>query len=456
MTDPNSPPQIPMSGNPAFKAPSRRQFLGATALAGAAAIVGASGCASGSKRTAALPSPSVRAGRVNPPGRNDTIRMAIIGTGGMGTGHAHAFMNFNQRGTEKVEVVAIADPCDERRMNCLKACQEKQPGVEVQETRQYREILERDDIHGVLVASPEHWHAQHAIDALQAGKDVYCEKPMTLELDEALEVRKAVLAHPDQIFQVGTQMIMLPKYREARKAIKEGKIGPAVWSQTSYCRNSTSGEWNYYGINPDWKPGVNLDWDMWLGRMPKRDWDPKIFARWRRYRDFSTGIIGDLLVHVMTPLIYALDAGWPTRVVATGAHIVDHDMENFDQVNLTVQYGNGHTMVVAGSTANEVGLETMIRGHKANMYLGGRHVDIRPERIYVDDVDREEITCPDIGNDQDQLRLNWLASMRSREPAASNIDLASKVMVAVDLAARSMWTGHAYKFDGETLKASRV
>lgn len=442
-------------GFSSMSSPTRRQFLGATALAGAAAVLGASGSAKGSARVGAEAGlrPTVKAGRINPPGEGP-IRMGIIGTGGMGTGHAHAFLSFNESGQEQVQIVALADVCDERRTSCHAHCVEKQPGVEVSETRDYRELLARDDIHAVLIASPEHWHAQHAIDALEAGKDVYCEKPMTLGLGPAMAVRKAVLARPDQIFQVGTQMIMLPKYQEARKVIKSGLIGPAVWSQTSYCRNSTTGEWNYYSINPEWKPGVNLDWKAWLGELGPREWDPKVYARWRRYRDFSTGIIGDLLVHVMTPLIHALDAGWPTRVVATGAHIVDHDMENHDQVNLTVQYGNGHTMVVAGSTANEVGLDTMIRGHKANIYLGGRHCDIRPERIFVDEIDSTEITCPDIGNDQDQLRLNWLSCVRSRQPAASNIDLASKVMVAVDLATRSMWDGKSYDFDPDTLQAS--
>ncbi|MFG0292547.1 MAG: Gfo/Idh/MocA family protein [Phycisphaerales bacterium JB050] len=436
--------------------PGRRQFLGATALAGAAAVLGTAGCASSASSRPSRLFPTVKAAKGKAPTAGETIRLGIIGTGGMGNGHAHAMMNFNNAGTDKVELVALADVCDERRNHCLRGCNEKQKGVEVQSTRNYKEVLAREDIHGVIIASPEHWHAQHAIDALEAGKDVYCEKPMTLELWQAMDVREAVLKHPERIFQVGTQMIMLPKYKAAREAIKQGKIGPAVWSQTSYCRNSTTGEWNYYGINDEWKPGVNLDWNAWLGYLGPREWDPKVYARWRRYKDFSTGIIGDLLVHVMTPLIFALDAGWPTRVLATGAHVVDMDMENFDQVNLTVQFENGHTMIVAGSTANEVGLETMIRGHKANMYLNGRHVDIRPERIFVDDVDREEITCSDIGNDQDQLRLNWLKCMRTREAAASNIDLASKVMVAVDLAAKSMWDGHAYTFDPETMRAKRV
>ncbi|MEM9083001.1 MAG: Gfo/Idh/MocA family oxidoreductase, partial [Planctomycetota bacterium] len=382
--------------------------------------------------------------------------VAVVGTGGMGTGHANALMSLADRGDAKVQVAAIADVCDERRMNCFKGCAEKQPGVSVIETRDYRELLAREDIHAVLVASPEHWHAQHVIDALHAGKDVYCEKPLTLRLDQALAVREAVLAHPDQIFQVGTQMIMLPKYQEARKALRAGKIGTPIWSQTSYCRNSPDGEWNYYGINDEWDPEKNIDWEEWLGYLGPREWDPKVYARWRRYRDYSTGIIGDLLVHVMTPMIFALDAGWPVHVSCTGAHMIDKDMENHDQINMTVKFENGHTMVVAGSTNNEVGLETMIRGDMANMYLNGRHVNIRPERAYVDDIDREEIKCADIGNDQDQLRIDWLECIRTREPAASNIDLASKVMVAVDLATKAAWDGGAYKFDPVSLEASKA
>ena len=90
------------------------------------------------------------------------------------------------------------------------------------------------------------------------------------------------------------------------------------------------------------------------------------------------------------------------------------------------------------------------------MYLNSRHCEIRPERIFVDEVDQRTIECPDIGNDQDQLRLNFLECVRTRTPAVSNIDLASKVMVAVDLACRSMWEGYAFKFDPKTMRASRA
>ncbi len=432
---------------------SRRTFLAQSAALAGVAMLGAQ--AGAGTMGAANLVPSVKSRKGNIPNPGEPIKMGIIGTGGMGGGHLNSIISLAKQGLTDTQIVAVCDVCDSKLEGAKRVAEEKQ-GISVEAYRDYRELLKRDDIHGVLIASPEHWHAQHIIDALAAGKDVYTEKPMTLRLDQALAVRKAVLAHPERIFQVGTQMIMLPKYNKARDIIKSGLIGPAVWSQTSYCRNSTSGEWNYYGIDPDWKPGVNLDWDAWLGYLGPREWDPKVYARWRRYKDFSTGIIGDLLVHVMTPLIFALDSGWPTRVVATGAHVVDHDMENHDQVNLTVQYEDGHTMVIAGSTANEVGLETMIRGHKANIYLNSRHCEIRPERLFVDDIDSERIECEDIGNDQDQIRLNWLECIRTREPAKSNIALASKVLVAVDLATRSMWEGHAFSFDPDKMRASKA
>jgi predicted dehydrogenase len=438
---------------------TRRRFLAQSAAGAAAAAALGSFASTGNARSVrTTASVAARAG-VRPPAAGEAVRIAVIGTGGMGTGHVNAFLNFAQKGDASVHVVGLADVCQSHLDRAAKAVAEKQAGVPCQATRNYKELLAREDIHGVLIASPEHWHAQHAIDTLASGKDVYVEKPMTLRLDEAIDLRAAVLAHPERIFQVGTQMMMLPKYREARKLIAEGAIGKPTWSQTSYCRNSKDGEWNYYEIDEKWDPSTNLDWDNWLGKLGPRAWDPKIFARWRRYRDFSTGIIGDLLVHVMTPMVYALGdtVGWPTRVTALGGHYIDKAMENHDQVNLTIQFENDHTMIVAGSTNNEVGLETLIRGHEANLYLGGRNTLLRPERIYVDDVEAQEIELPDIGNDQDQLRLDWLRCIRSREAAQSNIDLASKVMVIVDLATRSMWDGgRGYTFDPITLKAAAV
>lgn len=433
---------------------SRRDFLVRTAAAaGAAAVLSSAGTASGARPrwTAPRALPGVP---LNP---GDTIRIGVIGTGGMGTGHCDAFCSIMKRGKDKVEVAALADVCDPRAENAKKKVDAAQ-GSNVETYRDYRKLLARDDIHAVLIASPEHWHAQMAIDAILAGKDVYLEKPMTLDLADALRLRETVKANSERLLQVGTQMMQLPKYQEAQKLIAAGGIGKPTFSQTSYCRNSHDGEWNYYSIDPKWEPGKNLDWDAWCGPLGKAPWDPKVYARWRRYRKYSTGIIGDLLVHQITPLMMALDQGWPTRVCAGGGHLIDKAMENHDQVNLTVEFEKEHVLMVAGSTCNEVGLETMIRGHKGNIYLGDRHCTFRPERIFVEreNLEQKKIECPDIGNDQDAHRLDWLRCIRTREQPLAGIDLGTKVMVIVDLATRSLWEGAAFTFDPRTLTVKKA
>lgn len=431
---------------------TRRRFLAqAAAVAGVAAIAGSAEASVKPRFKATRSKVSVK-----PPKSGETLKVGVIGPGGMGTGHCMSIIALNKQQREDVQVVAIAD-VNQVRMGATAQRMDSEQGFACDQYTDYRELLARDDIHGVVIASPEHWHAKHAIDALMAGKDVYCEKPMTLRLDQALALRQVVHANPDRIFQVGTQKMILPKYISAKKVIEAGTIGNPIFSQTSYCRNTPSGEWNYYGLDPKWQPGVNVDWKGWLGDKPYQEWDPKVYARWRRYKDFSTGIIGDLLVHEITPLLMALETkGWPTRIVASGGHYIDKDMENHDQVNLNIQLEGEHTMIVAGATNNEVGIENMIRGNKGNIYLNGLHCEVRPTRPYVDEVEQETILSEDIGNDQDGLRLNWMNCMRTREPAISNVDHATKVMVIVDLATRSMWEGSAFEFDRKSMSVRKL
>jgi len=445
MIEPRSAP------NPSNNAPtpSRREFLTRTAaVVGAASLIGS--CAKSDVEA------STRKSRARLElGPDDTVRMGVIGTGGMGRGHCGAFLGINERGDENVHIVAVSDVCKTHLDKALEICR-KQDGVEVKGYRYYKDLLARDDIHGVLIAAPEHWHADIAIDAILAGKDVYLEKPMTRDMPDAMRLRAVLEANPHMRLQVGTQKIMLPKYVEARKLLAENAIGKPTFSQTSYCRNSKDGEWLYYAIDPDVQLGAVLDWKEWCGPLGEQDWNTEIFNRWRRYRMYSTGIIGDLLVREMTPLVMALDVGWPTRVTATGGHYIDKAMENHDQVNLTIQFEGEHTMIVAGSTCNDLGLETLVRGHHATMYLGSNNVRIVPQRLYVDDIDEKTVECTHIGNDQDALRVNWLDCLRTRKQPLANVELSTKIMVIVDLATRSMWDGHAYHFDPESMKVSRA
>jgi predicted dehydrogenase len=434
--------------------PSRRQFLSTTAAA-AGVFAASSSCTTvAGSRFDWRSRPVPKAAKPPAIGPDDTIRMAIIGPGGMGSAHMRSTVDQAKKGEEKVEIVALAEVCKPRLDEALGWLRENQPGVEVEGYRDYKQLLARDDIHCVLIASPEHWHATHAVDAIAAGKDVYLEKPMTLRLDDALWLRAVMQANPEMRLQVGTQYMTWGKYQAAKELIAANKIGKPVFSQTSYCRNSKGGEW-LYGIDESVEPGEMLDWEAWCGPLGVQEWDTEVYHRWRRYRDYSTGIIGDLLVHMMTPMVYALDCGWPTRVNASGGHYIDKAMENHDQVNLTVEFEAEHTMIVAGSTCNSTGLPPLIRGHEANLELGGNNCVLRPEQPFVDDIDPEEIEC-DNSAPQEKLRLNWLSCVRSREQNVSQVDLASHVMVIVDLATRSMWDGQSYSFDPATLESKPI
>ena len=443
---------------------SRRDFLARTAAAaGAAALVASAGA---SERRPDAP----KARKRSPLGPDQPINIAIVGIGApgmcaMGAGHIGAFTALAKQGKTNARIAALCDvnalTLEWGKNKVLEGGQADTPDTYTD----YKKLFARDDIHGVLLAVPEHWHAQMAIDAIAAGKDVYLEKPMTLNLADALRLYEAQKANPEVKVQVGTQMVNLPRYHEARKLIAEGAIGTPTFTQCSYCRNSKNGEWHYV-TEPDqkiwpgkkWTPGENLDWETWCGPLGKMAWDPKVYTQWRRYRKTSTGILGDLLVHEITPMLVALgpENGWPVRVVATGGHLVDKEMENHDNVHLAIQFESGHQMFVCGSTCNEVGVEKMIRGHKANLYLNSRHCVLRPERTFADEIDERTVECPDIGNDQDLHRLHWLKCIRERVEPVATVELGTKVMVIVDLATRSMWEGGAFTFDPKKMKSAKA
>ena len=244
---------------------TRRNFLtGAAAAAGATAALGAwqPVLAQNGKP---IPKAKARA----PLADGEPIKIGVVGPGGMGTGHVDAITKLAKQGKENVQITALCDVCDTRLERAQQIIKERQ-GAEVDTYRKHEDLLAREDLHGVLIATTEHWHGPISEDAIAAGKDVYVEKPMTLRLDEAVRLREVVMANPDMRLQVGTQYIAREKYRVAKRLIAEDRIGKPTFSQTSYCRNSMNGEWLYYNIDERWKPGENLDWERWCGPLGVR------------------------------------------------------------------------------------------------------------------------------------------------------------------------------------------
>lgn len=236
---------------------------------------------------------------------NDRIQFATIGIGGMGSEDTRSAMA--QQG---VKLVAACDVYQGR----LRRAKEL-AGDDLFITRDYREILARKDIDAVVIATPDHWHAKIAIDALEAGKDVYVEKPMVQRIPDGLKVAEAQ-KRTGRILQVGSQRVSSILYRKAKDLLEAGVIGELNLVEAWWDRNSAIGAWQY-SIPPDATP-ENIDWDRFLGSAPKRPFEPIRLFRWRNYKDYGTGVAGDLFVHLFSGLHYITGALGPTRVFATG------------------------------------------------------------------------------------------------------------------------------------------
>ncbi len=236
---------------------------------------------------------------------NDKIRVGLIGAGIIG--HYDIDTALKVPG---VELAAVCDLYDGR----LEYAREKF-GATMPTTRDYREILARKDVDAVLICVPDHWHARITRDAFAAGKHVYCEKPMVQRLEDGLSVVEAERKSGKKM-QVGSQRASSIAIHEARKQYLSGIIGELNFVEGFYDRWTSNGAWNY-SIPTDASPET-CDWDRFIEGTPKLPFDAKRFFRWRNYRNYGTGVAGDLFVHLLTGLHTVTDSIGPKRVFAIG------------------------------------------------------------------------------------------------------------------------------------------
>ena len=278
---------------------SRRSFLGTMAKAAVASGATPQVLSAADR----IPRTVLRARGGHSP--NDQIQIAVVGAGGMGMVDVGTALD-----VPGVHLVAACDCYDGR----LAAARE-QYGPEVFTTRDYREVLARDDVDAVIVGTPDHWHARISADALRAGKAVYCEKPMVHTIEQGYDVIQAQ-AESGKTFMVGSQGMSSLGNEKAGELFREGAIGELNYAEGFWARNDPIGAWQY--DIPDDASEETVDWDQFLGDAQKRPFDPLRIFRWRNYRDYGTGVSGDLFVHLFSSLHFVVSSRGPQTIMAQG------------------------------------------------------------------------------------------------------------------------------------------
>ena len=301
---------------------------------------------------------------------SDRITVGMIGAGARAHGLVESLKAFPE-----VEIVAACDAYTGR----LERIKSRTNGT-ADTMADYREIIARDDIDAVVISSPDHWHYQHSVDSLNAGKHAYIEKPMTYSIKEGAGIIEAQRRN-NLAVQVGSPGPNSVLVQKARQMIKEGKLGQVTMIRASTNRNTASGAW-IYPIPPDASPET-VDWDLFLGSAPKRPYSPERFFRWRCYKDYSGGLSTDLYVHTCTTINYVMDAKIPESVMAMGdLYRWTRSRDVPDTINASLKYSDGFMVNLSGTFNNQGGNSGGMRilGTEGSLVFGSG-LRFIPERV---------------------------------------------------------------------------
>jgi predicted dehydrogenase len=435
----------------------RRRFLQTAAVA------------AGASKAILLAQPAIEnASQITP--ASDRLRFAMIGVGMQGSG-----LLGNAITLPGVECVAAADLYDGRHT----LAQQITGNPNLPTTRRYHDLLERKDIDCIIAAVPDFWHMRVVTDACKAGKDIYCEKPMSHTIDQGFEMVQAAKTN-NRIVQIGSQRVSSALCAKAREMIQGGAIGDVEMVELSLGRNSPNGAWQY-PPPPDASP-ENIDWDTWLNDAPKIPFNPVRFARWRCWKEYGTGVAGDLMVHLISGMLYSL--GWneaPRSASAMGGIFRWKDGRNMPDLHTVLFDYHRIPVYVRLSLAGETPEMARFIGPKGILEAGGTQLAYLPQTgqdtapsYYSDSFPRnlrdeyrehwfaEHAVTPGHepikentvyhGTDWDDVKphlWNFFQAVRSRNPVAEDAVFGNHAAIACHLANESYFQKKPIAFDAQ-------
>ena len=369
------------------------------------------------------------------------LKVGLVGCGGRGSHLARRAKALGDGGYP-VEVTAVADVYQPRLERLSVALGAKAyPNLEA--------MLGGTALDGVIIATPDRLHVHHALAAVRAGKDVYCEKPLTHWAQfDLLKQLVAEARRRKTVFQVGAQWVSDPIWTQAAQEIQKGAIGKVLHAQTGYFRRGDSGERGMPIDDPQAQPGRGLDWDAFQADAPRREFSVSRFFQWRMYLDYSGGPITDLYPHPLTQIMKALGPPrMPSRVVAVGGrYLYDGGRDVPDTSDLLIEYPGGPSIAVLGTIGNSTGMDAVIRGSEGTLTFdqsfGGIVLRSLPGA-------RGANRTLNSQRYEDNHIRDWLECIRTRQAPVGDLELGYAVQVPLIMAMRSLLERKVALWDAE-------
>ncbi|MEO7141952.1 MAG: Gfo/Idh/MocA family oxidoreductase [Bryobacteraceae bacterium] len=371
-------------------------------------------------------------------GANDRIRGGIIGAGGRGK---YLTANFKEVG---VEMVAVCDVYEPNLEGGLKAASTGARGY-----GNYKSLLADKSIDVVVVATPDHWHAQMVVDAVHAGKDVYVEKPMAHTIEDGGRVVKAV-RETRRVVQVGMQRRSYGLYQEAKGIVDSGAVGDV--------RLVNSWWLNHQASLREAKLEGKLDWAQWLGASPKRPLDPARFFNWYYFWDYSGGLMVGQAAHVVDAIQWFMNSTYPSAVTCAGGRVNLPGAEVPDTTSMAIEYPENYLAVFTlGYKAMHYNSfnDQMIQYHgsKARFDVGRESYTLWPESLAVEMKPSMDKRQPGSFEPASRAHIrNFIECVRSRKDPHATVELGQQTTVTLCMAMESLRHGRRMRFNRQTGK----